>query len=95
MHFPVGDPLLAPRQLRQLSVDLLFLGEDALFDLQRLGPSRSDFLLDLRAQADRFLPGLDLRLAAEGVGVSARLGDQEVARPACRGESRGRRSITL
>src|SRR3954453_13623984 len=88
VQLPVGDPLFAPRQLGQLAVDLVFLREYALFDLQRLGPSGRDFLLDFGPEPDGLLPRLDLRFSAERVGVSTRLGDQELARAARRGESR-------
>src|SRR5205823_12916894 len=72
MDFPVGDALLAPGQLGQLPVDLLLLREDALLDLEGLGPPLRDFLLDVGAQLHGLLADLDLRLAAHTPGLPAR-----------------------
>src|SRR5207253_4149384 len=49
VHLAASDSLLAPRQLSQLAADLLFLSQQALLDLERLGAARRDLLFDLRA----------------------------------------------
>ena len=47
MHLAVEDALLAPRELGQLLVDVLFLGQHALLDLENLRAPLGDLLLDL------------------------------------------------
>ena len=49
VHLTVGDALLAAGELGQLLVDVLFLRQHALLDLQELGASLGDLLLDLGA----------------------------------------------
>ena len=66
VRLTVDEPLFAPRELGQLSVDLLFLGEHALFDLDDPAAVLCDFLVDLRTQLDGFLADGDLRLPPEG-----------------------------
>ena len=79
MHLAVADPLLAPRELGELRVDLRLLLEHALLDLHDLrrgGPAprpRS------RSGADGLLAGLDLRLAAERLGLALGVGEEPVA----------------
>jgi hypothetical protein len=65
----VVDPLLAPAELVELGVELLLAGEDALLDLEDLAAPLLRLGLDLGADLDGLLARLDLRLAAEGVGL--------------------------
>src|SRR6266576_2528506 len=58
----IGEPLLTAPHLRQLSVDLLLLGEDSLLDLDDPAPVLRNFPVDLRTELDRLFPGGDLRL---------------------------------
>jgi len=53
MRLAIGEPLLAARHLRQLSVDLLFLREHPLLDLDDPSSVVCDFPVDLRSQLDR------------------------------------------
>src|SRR5579885_2016210 len=88
VDLPVGDPLLAPRQLLQPPVDLLLLREHALLDLDGRVPLRTQLLLQLGAQLHRPLARLDLRLAPRRLRVPARLLEQQRARAARRLEPR-------
>ena len=87
MRLAVGDALLAPRELGQLAVDLVLLGEDALLDLDDLGPALGDLLLDLRAELHRLLARLDLSLAPHRLCLAASLGEEKLPRPARRREA--------
>src|SRR5262249_40768634 len=73
VHLAVAQPLLAPRELRQLLVDLLFLLEDALLDLDDLDAAVLHLRLDLRPKLDRLLARIDLRLAPDGLGLPLRV----------------------
>jgi hypothetical protein len=70
VRLAVGQPLLASRELGQLPVDLLFLGEHALFDLDDSRTMLDDFLFDLGPELDRLLTRGDLGLAPQGVGLA-------------------------
>ena len=76
----VVHALLAARQLRQLPIEVELEVRDPLFgppDLRAAGPH---LVLDLGAERQLALTGLDLRLAADRLGLPLGLGDQE--RPA-------------
>ena len=76
MRLPIGEALLAARELGELSVDLLFLREDALLDLDDPAAVLRDFLVDLGAQLHRFLADGDLRLAPERLRFALGVVDQ-------------------
>ena len=65
----VAEPLLAPLELVELRVDLLFLLEHALLDLHDLVPAVLDLGLDLGPEDDRLLARVDLGLTANRVGL--------------------------
>ena len=67
MDLAVAEPLLAPLELVELRVDLLFLLEDALLDLHDLVPAVLDLGLDLGPEDDRLLARVDLGLTANRV----------------------------
>ena len=67
MLLPVGEPLVAARELLELLLDLELLRKDALLDLQHLGAPVGELRVDLAAQADGLLSGVDLGLPAHGV----------------------------
>ena len=73
MLLAVGDPLVTPRQLRQLPRDVVLLSEDALLDLDDRVTALAQLGLELGAQLDRLLPRLDAGLAAGRFRVAARL----------------------
>ena len=73
----VGDALLAPRELRELAVDVVLLLQDALLDLDDVVAPAAELGLELGAELDRLLPRLDLRLAPRRVRVAARLLEQQ------------------
>src|SRR6185503_4428292 len=87
--FPVGEPLIAPRQLLELLLDLELLREDALLDLQHLRTPVGELGVDLAAQADGLLAGLDLGLAPHCIAFSARVVQQLIADSAGFGDSGG------
>src|SRR6185503_399973 len=70
MRLAVAQALLTPTQLGQLRVDLLFLGEDALLDLDDAGAMLRHLLVDLGAQVHRFFAGADLGFAAKRVRLA-------------------------
>ena len=91
MDLAVGDSLLAPDQLGQLPVDVVFLREHALFDLEHLVAPAPQLPLELVADRDGLLARLDRRFAARRVGFVARLLEQQASRVAARRfESRAR-----
>ena len=61
----VCQALVLACQVDELPLDLLFLREDALLDLEHRFPPVGELRVDLRAQLDGLLPGLDLRLTAQ------------------------------
>src|SRR5713101_5829987 len=75
VRLAVGEPLLAPRHLRQFSVDLLFLREHSLLDLDDPAAVLRDFMIDLRPQLDRLFPGGDLRLPPKRLRFALRIVD--------------------
>ena len=76
MDLAVGEALILPRQLDELPLDLLFLREHALLDLQHRLAAVGELGVDLRAQLDGLLARLDLRLAAERLGFALGVLDQ-------------------
>ena len=69
------------RELGELTVDLLFLGEDVLLDLDDPRAVLRDLGVDLRAQSHGVLPRADLRLAAQCIGLALRVLDQLPPQP--------------
>ena len=59
----VGEALVAARELDELVLELVLLRLEALLGSRDLAPPLLHLRLDLRAQLDRFLAGLDARLA--------------------------------
>ena len=81
VRLAVVDALLAPRELGRASARAPVLERrDALLGLGDLGASVAHLLLDLGAERQLALARLDLRLAADRVGLPLGLVDQE--RPA-------------
>ena len=70
VRLAVGQTLLAPGELGQLPLDLLLRREHALLDLGDSRPALGQLALDLGAEPDRLLAGLDLRLAANRLGLA-------------------------
>jgi hypothetical protein len=70
MCLAIEETLLAALQLGQLRVDLLFLREDALLDLDDPRPVFGDLPIDLGAEPDRLLASADLALAAQRVRLA-------------------------
>ena len=68
MALAVEEALLAPLELGQLAVDLLFLRDHPLLDLGDLGALVLELLLDVGAELERLLARLDLRLAPDRLG---------------------------
>ena len=79
MRLAVGEALLAPRDLRQLGVDLLLLGEHTLLDLDDPRAVLCDLTVDLRPELDSFLTRRDLGLAPERLRLALRVVEQELA----------------
>ena len=77
--FPVGEALVAARELLELLLDLDLLRQHALLDLQHLRAPVGELRVDLAAQADGLLAGLDLRLAPHRVALAPRVVEQLVA----------------
>src|SRR4029079_1943696 len=71
--------LRASRGLRQLAVDLLFLREHPLLDLDDPGAVLGDLAVDLGAKFDRLLARGDLRLSPQGVRFTVGVVDQLLA----------------
>ena len=78
VHLAVEHALLPARELGQLLVDVLFLRQHALLDLEDLRAPLGDLLLDLGAQPHRGLTRLDLPFAAQRVGLALRLAPHHV-----------------
>ena len=76
MDLAIGEALVLPGQLDELPLDLLLLREHALLDLQHRLATVGELGVDLRAQLDGLLAGLDLRLAAERLGLALGVLDQ-------------------
>src|SRR5262249_1346646 len=91
MDFAVGDALLAAQQLRELAVDVVLISENALLDLHDLVPAVAKLHLDVAAQLDRLLPGLDRRLAPSRLRVATRFVEKKVALAARGLEPRSRK----
>ena len=64
VNLAIRDSLLAARELGQLPVDVVLLGEHALLDLQHLVAALAQLGLELGAELDRLLARLDRGLAA-------------------------------
>jgi len=89
MNLAVGDTLLAPRQLGELAVDVVFLRDDAFFDLHDRVAPFAQLRFELGAQLDRLLACFDRRLSSRRVCFAASLVEQLRARAACGLEPRG------
>src|SRR5579884_3289030 len=70
VRLAVREALVAPRQLDELPLDLLFLREDTLFDLEDGLAPVSELAVDLRPERDRLLARRDMRLAPDGLGLA-------------------------
>jgi hypothetical protein len=79
VRLTVCETLFAPQELRQLRLELVLSGEDALLELGHLAAPLLRVALGVGADADGLLPRLDLRLAAKVLGLSLRRVDQLVA----------------
>src|SRR5436305_1698070 len=77
----VGVSLLASRELGQLLVDLLLLGEHPLLDLDDPRAVLRDLGIDLGPQAHRILARADLGFAPEGVGLATRVVEDSLPEP--------------
>ncbi len=75
----VGDALVAPGELGELLVDLIFFREDALLDLDDLVAPFAELRLELASQLDGELAGFDLALAAGRFGLAAGVVEQQLA----------------
>src|SRR5207248_8928861 len=76
VRLAVGETLVLACELDELALDLLFLREHALLDLQHLLPALGDLGVDVRAELDRLLTRLDLGLAAQRFGLALRVLEQ-------------------
>ena len=70
VRLAIGNPCSRRSMLGQLAVDLLFLRDDPLLDLDDLGALVLELVLDLGAELERLLARLDLRLAANRLGAT-------------------------
>jgi hypothetical protein len=86
VRLAVGEPLLAARDLDVLRLDLVLPRVQALLALHHLRAPLSEFLLELGPQPDRLLARLDLRFAAERLGLAAPVGEDLLAHAARRAE---------
>jgi hypothetical protein len=81
VHLPIGQALLPSCEFDHAAIDLGLLAADPLLGGGGRGPALLDVGLDLGTELDRFFPSLDLRLAAHGVCLAARLGEEQLAIP--------------
>src|SRR5207249_952361 len=79
VHLAIAETLLAPGELAELGVDLLFLLEHALLDLDDLDATILHLGLDLGAELDRLLPGRHLRLPPDRLGFPLRVAEDPAA----------------
>ena len=84
----VGETLFAPDELGQLPVDLLFLGEHALLDLDDPRAVLRDLGVDLGAQPDSRLARADLAFAAERIGLALRIVEDLLPKSPCLAQPR-------
>ena len=82
MGLAVSHALLAAGDLDEPLLDLLLPREDALFDLQHLLAAVVELRVDVGPELHRLLARLDLRLAAERLGLALGVLDQLLADPA-------------
>ena len=75
MDLTVREALLAPLDVPLPALDLVLPRQDPLLGLRDTPALLGDRALDLCAQADGFLAGLDLRLATDRLGFAASLRD--------------------
>ncbi len=73
MRLPVGKTLVAALDLRRPACELVLGRRDHLLGPRRLGPPLPYLVLDLAPEPDGLLARLDLRLAADRLGLA--LGD--------------------
>ena len=76
------------RELGELTVDLLFLGEDVLLDLDDPRAVLRDLGVDLGAQPDSLLARADLALSAERIGLALRIVEDLLAKSPCLAQPR-------
>jgi hypothetical protein len=79
MRLTVGESLVSPGELDELPLYLRFLREDALLDLEHLGPAVDELRIDVGTQLHGLLACLDLRLAPHRLGLALRVVDQLLA----------------
>ena len=79
VHLAVGDALLAARELLLAKLHLVFACQDTLLDLRDARALLDDLTLDLAADTDGVLAGLDLRLPPDRLGLSTGLRDARAA----------------
>src|SRR5215210_2138136 len=77
MRLAIVQALLTPRQLGQAPLDLLLLRVQALFDAGRPCTAIPHFPIDLCAELDRLLTGIDLSLAPDRFRLALGLLDQK------------------
>ena len=90
VFLPVGEPLIAARELLELLLDLELLRQNALLDLQNLSASVDYFNIkvdkeigvDLASQPHGLLARFDLRLAPHGLPFASCVFEELVADPA-------------
>ncbi len=74
----VGHPLLAPRELLELRVDLRLAREHPLLELDDLASPLAQLLLELLPEPELPLAGLDLRLALPRLDLPVGLGEERL-----------------
>src|SRR5579859_902664 len=89
----VGEPLVLAREVLELALDLLLLGDEALLDLEDLVAPLAELGVDLGAQLDCLLARLHLRLALQRVGLALCVLDDLAAQPAGLADARRTESL--
>ena len=84
VHLAICDALFTTGELAQLPVDVVFLRDGALFDLQYLVAALAQLRFEVRAELHGLLAGLDRGLAAGRLGLATGLVEDERARTASR-----------
>ena len=81
VHFAVGKSLFAPRDLGELAVDVVLLGDHALLDLEDRVAPLAQLRLDVGAQLHGLLARLDRRFTPRRVGLAACIVEHHPPRP--------------
>ena len=81
VRLPVGEALILPAELDELPLDLLFLREDALLDLEHGVATVGELPVDLRPQLHGLLARLDLCLAPDGLRLALGVLDELTVQP--------------